>query len=70
MLYSVDRFEGEMAVLLDDGQGELIVARTQLPAQTKPSSIVRNDHGVWTLDEQEAQRRRESISSKLQSLWE
>lgn len=45
-LYSVDRFEGDVAVLIDETGASMDVNRSRLPDGAEPGSVIR----VWPSD--------------------
>ena len=62
MLYSVDRFEGDVAVLVDEDGNSRDVPRNRLPAGTEEGAMVRLEaDGSFTPDEDAAARRRARI---------
>jgi hypothetical protein len=61
MLYSVDRFEGEYAVLVDENEDKLDVLRSLLPAGVRVGDMLRLMDGVYVLDNDAARARREQI---------
>lgn len=50
MKYSVDRFEGDKALLISEGGVRRIVAASLLPAGTREGGIVVETGGVFTAD--------------------
>ena len=62
MLYSVDRFEGDLAVLVDEDGNSRDVPRHRLPAGAKEGAMVRLEAGgSFTPDEEAAARRRARV---------
>ncbi len=61
MLYSVDRFEGDIAVLIDENETSHCVARAQLPVSAKAGDMLRFEDGLYHLDDDAARVRREQI---------
>ncbi len=58
MLYSVDRFEGDVAVLIDEDKNTINVIRTQLPAEVKAGDMVRlSDDGYISMPDVTEERR-------------
>lgn len=71
MIYSVDRIEGTVAVLVGDSGPDLTVLLSELPAGITEGSVLRFNDGVYTLDCQEEQKRRQrilSLEKKLRGL--
>lgn len=74
-LFAVDRFEGDLAVLLDDADAELIVPRELLPQGVREGSVIRAPIGEegpeWNgavLDEAERHRRDVEARDRLRRL--
>ena len=67
MCFSVDRIEGDLAVLEDENGVLQTVPLMQLPLDTREGSVLRLENGVWTLDADEAARRR-AEALRLQAL--
>ncbi len=61
MQYSIDRFEGELAVLIDEQQGTHDVLRSLLPEGAKAGDMLHFDNGHYTIDDAAARARREQI---------
>lgn len=61
MLYSIDRFEGDIAVLIDEDEVAHTVVRTRLPEQIKEGDMLRFENERYVLDDAAASSRREQI---------
>ena len=61
--YSVDRIEGDYAVLMDDDCSTVLVLLTDLPKGTKEGSVLLAVAGEYKLDAAEEQLRRNEILS-------
>lgn len=61
MLYSVDRFEGEYAVLVGEDKISCSVLRTLLPDSVNEGDMVRLTDGEYRLDDAAAEERRKQI---------
>lgn len=61
MLYSIDRFEGDIAVLIDKNKAAYNISRAQLPADAKAGDMLRLESGQYILDDDAARARREQI---------
>lgn len=69
MYYSVDRIEGNTAVLEDDNEKKEVVSVSLLPEDTKETDILKKDeNGVFIKDEKEKYRRQKEIQDLLESL--
>ena len=66
MLYSVDRFEGDIAVLVDESGASREVPCVVLPVACRPGDMVRERDGVFVADEA-ATRERRAYVSQLQN---
>ncbi|MBE6777808.1 MAG: DUF3006 domain-containing protein [Ruminococcaceae bacterium] len=62
MLYSVDRFEEEIAVLVDESGTSHEVPRTALPVSCRPGVMVREQNGCFTIDESATEERRAYVA--------
>lgn len=56
--YTIDRFEGAVAVLEGEDGALIQVARVLLPPEAAESDVVRFEGGVYTLDSSETEARR------------
>lgn len=61
MLYSVDRFEGDIAVLIDEDGGRLDVPRDDLPSGVAAGDMVRLQDGAFQPDDEAAAARRARV---------
>lgn len=61
MLYSIDRFEGELAVLVDEQETAHDVPRSLLPNGAKAGDMLRFEDGRYVPDDDAARSRREQI---------
>lgn len=61
MLFSIDRFVGDVAVLIDEQEKAHDVPRAQLPARAKAGDMLRFEDGLYHLDDDAARARREQI---------
>lgn len=68
MLFSVDRFEGEFAVLIAEDKASHAVLRTQLPSNVNEGDMVRLFDGEYRLANDDASVRREQVLRLQQKL--
>ncbi len=61
MLYSVDRMEREIAVLVDEDGNSVDVPLSALPTGVRGGDMVRLCDGVYTRDDDAAAARRQKI---------
>ena len=70
MRYSIDRFEGETAVLISD-KDELHVPREALPQGARAGDLAERDHtGGWMILVDETRDRRLRLSARRNKLME
>lgn len=68
--YSVDRFEGEYAVLENRKTNEIKnVKRDMLPENIKEGSILQYVNGKYTYNEERTQEEVNRIQDKMNKLW-
>ena len=68
-LWSVDRFEGDLAVLIGDDSGDsAVVPRTLLLPETREGDLVRLTDGLYRPDAAATAARREEIRALEQRL--
>lgn len=60
MLYSIDRIEGDIAVLVDEEGNSIPMPRATLPTGVRVGAMLRRDGEIFILasDEEEIRRRR------------
>lgn len=68
MLFSIDRFEGEFAVLIGEDKSSHSVPCTLLPNNANEGDMVRLHDGEYHLDKDAAKLRREQILRLQQQL--
>lgn len=61
MLYSIDRFEGNVAVLADEQENTLDVCRDQLPPTAESGDLLRLEGGRYVLDKDATSVRRAQV---------
>ena len=69
-VYILDRFEETLAVLENEAGETQAVPREALPAEAKEGDALRYEAGVYTVDSQETESRREQTLSLLRRLRE
>ena len=68
MYYSIDRFEGTLAVLQDDDGNCMDVPRASLPADARQGDVLMQRDGTWLPAPDETARRRQHVLSLQQRL--
>ena len=61
MFYAIDRFEEELAVLVDDEENTSTVERALLPKDAVQGDVLTLEEGRYRRDGEETARRREEI---------
>ena len=67
-LWSVDRIEGDVAVLIDENGNDTVAALADLPARLKEGMMLRLADGVYSVDEKAAQERKKVVLSLQEKL--
>ena len=67
--FSVDRFEDDYAVLVDENGDTTDVRKSVLPEKTREGSILKYEDGKYELDPQEEDSRRKRIASLQNKLF-
>ena len=67
-IYIIDRFEGNYAVCEAADLSMTNVERSKLPSEAKEGDTIIYDGEVYTIDEDDTNRRRERIKRKFNSL--
>ncbi len=68
--YTVDRFEGNMAICEDRETKEMINIKIEdLPSEIKEGSILAYKNGKFTINKEKEQEISERITQKMDNLW-
>lgn len=68
--FTVDRFEGNMAVLENRETGEMInINKAELPNGAKEGTILKLENNKYELDLEEQAKAEERIKNKMNNLW-
>lgn len=68
MLYSVDRIEGDVAVLVDEDGNSRDVPQAALPPDIRAGDMLREQNGMFVLDADAANARRARVLQLQNSL--
>lgn len=69
--FSLDRFEGEIAVLENRKTREITnIPKSKLPPNTEEGSIIKCINGKYILDQEKTIEKQEEIKNKMNNLWE
>lgn len=69
MFYSIDRIEGEWAVLIaDETSGSVEIPANALPAEASEGSILRCENGTYIYDAEETERRRSAFFERTRRM--
>lgn len=69
MKFSVDRIEGETAVLIDEERNKITVSLSLLPDKIKPGSMLIKSGERYIYDEAETKRRKKRLFDLQNSLF-
>ena len=70
MKYTIDRIS-EMVIICEDENGDMIkVKASALPEGVREGDILTEADGMWTLEREETESRRQRIREKLRGLTE
>ncbi len=68
--FTVDRFEGDIAVLENRDTGEMInINKNDLPQDAKEGSILRLNNNKYEIDVEEQKEVENRIKDKMNKLW-
>lgn len=68
--FSIDRFEGELAVCENRATGEMInIEKSLLPEDATEGSIIKLEDGKYILDENATQKKQEQIKNMINNLF-
>lgn len=68
--YTIDRFEGDLAVCEDRKTKEMInIKRKDLPEDSREGSILKLKNGKFELDLEEEEKVEKRIKEKMDNLW-
>ncbi len=69
MIYSIDRFEGDTAVIISEDNGnKQDIERALLPAEAGEGAIIREENGTYTYDAEATAARRKSLFQRTNKL--
>ena len=69
-VYTIDRFEGDLAVCEDGETKEMInIKRKDLPEDSREGSILKLKNGKFELDLEEEEKVEKRIKEKMDNLW-
>ncbi len=69
MIYSIDRFEGDFAILIDDNGEKTEINKESLPLYVKEGDLLSFENGEFIFEKDETKRRRENTVSKFNRLF-
>ncbi|MGE8078744.1 DUF3006 domain-containing protein [Peribacillus loiseleuriae] len=65
----IDRFEGDLVVIEVDGKTQN-VPKELVDSKVKVSDVVEFVNEKWIVNEEETEKRRKTIKSLMESVWE
>lgn len=70
-LYTIDRFEGDMAVIENRKTREIKnIEKEKIPEECKEGDIIKSINGKYFLDEEQTKEVEKNIHEKYKNLWE
>lgn len=68
MIYAIDRFEEDKAVLCDEEETCVVIDRAELPAEAREGDMLRLENDVYTVDTVLTEQRRARVRALEQRL--
>ena len=68
MFYTIDRFEGEYAVLEDDSENRIIIKKALLPKEAGESDVLEFDGESYVVNAEETEKRRQAVTELLRRM--
>lgn len=69
--FVIDRFEGDIAVCVDDSRNVRELLRPELPPGAKEGDhILRFPGGPWRLDDEKTREKRNALKQRMDQLWD
>lgn len=65
----IDRFEGDYA-LLEDNDNHYEIKKSELPENCREGDVITSKDGMYIVDTEQTNQRREAIKRLQRSLWE
>lgn len=69
-MLTIDRFEGEYAVCIDENEGTVNIHISQVPANAKEGDILEKQNDKFIVNSEKTRLKREEIIKLQDSLWE
>ena len=69
MKYVLDRFEGEYAILEQEGDKDLVLLRNKLPSGAKEGDIIALINNSYIIDVEATKEAKNRISEKMKKLF-
>lgn len=70
MFYTVDRIEGNYAILEDNEENIINVEIINIKGDLKEGKVLYKKDSLYFIDEEETRKRSEEINNLLKGLWE
>ena len=68
-MFVIDRIEEGIAVILDDENNRIEINRSEIQGNVRDGAVVINDNNSWIVDDEETNKRREAMRSRLNRLF-
>jgi hypothetical protein len=65
----IDRFEGDY-VILEDDKNHYEIKKSELPCGCREGDVIESKGGVYTINTEQTELRREAIKRLQRSLWD
>ena len=66
--FAIDRFEGDIAVLVDEAGKTVQIAKKDLPPGCQEGEVLRHDGKSWHKDAAETAKRKDAIRQRMKNL--
>ncbi|MEA4903127.1 DUF3006 domain-containing protein [Desulfitobacterium sp.] len=66
---TIDRFEGNYAVVELENRNIINVPKELLPVEAREGDVIYEENGVYYIDQEETERIKEDLHKLMDSLW-
>ena len=70
ILLTIDRFEGEFAVCIDDNGATINIKKENIPSDAKEGDIIEISENCYIINKEKTQSKFDEIKKLQDSLWE
>ncbi len=68
--FSIDRFEGNIAVLIDENENKICISRDDLPSSVKEGDILIYDGEKYSIDFDDTDARKSEVKRLIDELFQ